>query len=129
MSSGLRLRMIASAFSFEMNVMPPGFTRSSDSSSTRSSLICFVVAASAMKTCTASSRFLSSDHETSHVPRPMKMPMRNIPMSTDSAEATVVETFAPMERSASAKRVRIESFLGVPPAALVADELAQSRAR
>src|SRR5918995_657848 len=126
-SSGLRLRMISRAFAFEMKVMPPGLTRSSDSSRTRSSFTCFVVARSAMKTCTASSRFLSSDHETSHVPRPMKTPIRNIPMRTESAEATVVETFAPIERSASAKsvRIRVISFLGVPAAALVADELAR----
>ena len=62
-----------------------------------------------MKTCTASSRFLSSDHETSHVPSPMKTPIKNIPMSTESAEATVVETFAPIERRASAKSRRVHS--------------------
>ena len=123
-SSGLRLRMISSAFALEMNVMPPGLTRSSDSSCTRSSSICFVVAESAMKTWTASSRFLSSDHETSHVPSPMKTPMRNIPMSTDSADATVVETFAPIERSASANRMRMRVTLPVPPTPLVTHELA-----
>ena len=106
-SSGLRFRMIASACSFEMNVIPPGLTRGSDSRK-HAELVDLLRPSPrpAMNTCTASSRFLSSDHETSHVPSPMKTPMRNIPMSTESAEATVVETFAPIERSASAKSVR-----------------------
>ena len=115
-SSGLRFRMISSALAFEMNVMPPGFTRGSDSRRTRSWSVCFAVALSAMKTCTASSRFFSSDHDTSQVPSPMKTPMRNIPMRTESADATVVETFAPIERSASAKSVRMRVILRrIPP--------------
>src|SRR4029450_9123058 len=39
-------------------------------------------------------------HETSHVPSPMNTPTRNIPIRTESAEATVLETFAPIERGA-----------------------------
>ncbi len=127
--SGLRLRMISSAFSFVMNVMPPGFTRLSDSRWMRNPLISFFVAPSATKTCTASSRFLSSDHETSQVPSPMKTPMRNIPMRTESADATVVETFAPIERSASAKSVRSFVILPRTPRAARRGRACPTRAR
>ena len=56
------------------------------------------------KTLHDAARFLTwSDHETTHVPSAMKSPSRNIPISTVIVAATVVERFAPIERSASEK--------------------------
>jgi hypothetical protein len=47
-----------------------------------------------------------SDHDSTHVPRAMKRPSRNIPMRTVIVAATVVERFAVRERSDSAKTMR-----------------------
>ena len=61
-------------------------------------------------------------HETTQVPKAMKRPSRNIPMSTVTVAANVVERFAPSDRRDSETRSFTRSYALVAAAALVSGE-------
>ena len=73
-------------------------------------------------TCTLALRPLF-DHDSTHEPSAIATPSRNIPISTVIVAANVVERLARIDRSAS-RAASGTSFARVPPAPLVARELA-----
>src|SRR5476649_2175523 len=95
--------MIRNACSFDTYLMPPGATYGLWVSCFATSFFWWAVTDRWKYTFTTSSFFTWFDQETVQLPRAMKSPSRNIPISTVIVAAIVVEAFAPSDRHASEK--------------------------